>query len=509
MSSNPPDYKPAVLFGFLALLAIFLGVVLANPTSREATIGTGLVVGALLLPFALKHHQLALVALLQAPIKAFFFPGQPGLWLLVSFMSFGMAILAWALASRNRPTWDMRAGWPLIFLLVVVVITAQIHGGIGSKVLGSGAWGGMRYLTVVAAIVAFFAISARPISVGDVKRFSDWYFLSGVLSAVSNLIFIAGPAFYFLFTVFSFELASFQINDSGIERYTGLALAAAAAMNWMLLRHGIRGLTSFQSVWRLPVFAVLMGVSLLGGFRSTLLMLILLLLFQFGFERLFRGRHLVGLVGAIVLTLALLVALGDRLPLSIQRSLSFLPIELSPVAKADAAGTLDWRLEMWAVVIPEVPKYLWIGKGFSFSGADFYLTNLAVSEGRLAAYEDTLISGNYHQGILTLIIPFGLGGLLAFAWFAGAGWWILFNNYRRSPDAIRHVNTFLLSYYSARLLFYLTLYGQFDLDLIVFTSCVALSGAINRGHFLAQKQGQSDEGRVPALWPREVAVAKG
>lgn len=509
MSIRTANLGPLIALGVSALIAILLGVALANPQNAQTILGLGATLGVLLIPLLMKHHQLLLVALINAPIDTFFFPGRPDLWAFVSFLSLGASLLAWALNDRNRPQWDMRVGWPLLILLAVVIVTAQMRGGLGSKVLGSGSWGGMRYVLVMSAIVAYFAISARSIHPAAAIRFSSVYFLSGLVSIISNLIFIAGPSFFFLFSIFSYELAFFQFSEGTIQRYTGLAWAAAAGINWMLLRYGIRGLTSFERFWRLPLFGALLGIGLMGGFRSTLVLLIVILAFQFIFERLYQGRHLVGLVGVIVLTLALLIAVGDRLPLSIQRSLTFLPIEFSPIAREDARSTWEWRAEMWKVVIPEVPKYLLLGKGFSYSGTDFYLTSLAVSQGSLAAYEDTLISGNYHQGILTLIIPFGLPGFLAFAWFAAAGWWLLFSNYRRGRPELKHINTFLLSFYSARLLFYLTLYGQFDLDLIIFTSCVALGQAINGHSYQAATDARSEGAVVPVRRLGEAAIATG
>ena len=97
------------------------------------------------------------------------------------------------------------------------------------------------------------------------------------------------------------------------------------------------------------------------------------------------------------------------------------------------------------------------------------------------AYEDTLVSGNYHNGFLTLIIPFGLAGFLAFVWFCVAAFRLLVRNYRHGDPALKKLNTFLLTYFVGRLFFYSVFYGQFDLDLMVFTGVVGLSIAINRG----------------------------
>ena len=63
-----------------------------------------------------------------------------------------------------------------------------------------------------------------------------------------------------------------------------------------------------------------------------------------------------------------------------QRSLSFLPIQVDKVARHDAMSTLDWRFQIWKTVLPEVPKYLWLGKGYNFSGTDYDLTQEAIRE---------------------------------------------------------------------------------------------------------------------------------
>lgn len=480
MSTRALNLGPMLMLGASLLLAILLGVALANPQSFETILSFGAILGLLAIPFLIRHHQLLVILLVNAPINAFFIPGQPDLWAVLAFGSLVMTVLAWGVEKEFRPQWNMRVGWPLLVLLAVVLVTAQLRGGLGGRAFGSGSWGGMRYALVISAIIAFFAISARPLALNDTSRIVSGYFLSGLLSVFSNLIYIAGPSFFFLFNVFASEVAAFQLNVADIQRYTGFAWAALAVMYWLLMKYGIRGISDLSKSWRILLFTCFLGVGLLGGFRSTLIMLVIVLAFQFVFERLYSGRHLLALAAAVVLTLSVLIAVGDRLPLSIQRSLSFLPIKFDPIAKQDAAGTLEWRLDMWKIVVPEIPRYLWLGKGFSFSGTDYYLTNMAVVQGRAAAYEDTLISGNYHHGILTLIIPFGLAGMVAFTWFAWQGWWLLFRNYRLGSPSLLGINTFLLSYYSARLLFYLTFYGQFDLDIVVFTSCVGLSSAINR-----------------------------
>ena len=92
-----------------------------------------------------------------------------------------------------------------------------------------------------------------------------------------------------------------------------------------------------------------------------------------------------------------------------------------------------------------------------------------------------MISSDYHQGILTLIIPFGIWGLLAFTAFCVGSVRALYRNYRYSPPELRSINTFLLSFFIGRLIFYLVFYGEFYLDLMLFTGTIGLSLSLNGG----------------------------
>lgn len=474
-------HRVLILYGISIPLALFLGYLLATAEGMLNYALVGMVVLAFTIPLFLRWHHDLVIIFWNSAFIVFFFPGAPPLSFMLAGLSLVVIVLERTLTKKEAfisvPVYTM----PLLFVLLVVLVTIMATGGIGGRALGSDVWGAKRYLGIFGAIIGYFAISARKIENHKRQLLAALFFLSGITILGSDLIFAAGDKFYFLFRLFPGELAYHQATQSVLTRITGLAWASNAAVSFMLLRYGIRGILDPTRWWRLVTFLVLVGLGLFGGFRSAIILLLLIFASQFYFERLYRTRLMPVILVAVLFFSLIMVGFIDRMPLAFQRTFSFLPLKIDPVAKHDAMSTLDWRLQMWRTVLPDVPKYLWLGKGYSYSGTDYMLTQEAINRGLFTSFEHTLISGNYHNGILTVIIPFGIWGMLGFLWLSAAGFYVLYNNYRYGEKSIKNINTFLLSLYAARLVFYLIFYGQFDLDLPVLVGLVALSIALNNG----------------------------
>ena len=171
----------------------------------------------------------------------------------------------------------------------------------------------------------------------------------------------------------------------------------------------------------------------------------------------------------------------SKLPLSVQRSLSFLPVDVHPAVKADTKGSTEWRLEMWKVLLPTVPQYFFLGKGYAINPTDLYLAEQAMKRGLAQDYEVSLIAGDYHSGPLSVLIPFGIFGVLGFAAFLVAGGRVMYRNYRYGDPALHRLNVFLFGYFIARVIFYLFLFGAFQSDLGLFVGLIGLSIALNGG----------------------------
>jgi hypothetical protein len=475
--------RAVVVYALILPLAVLLGFMLATPTDFGSFAFLVMTFSALCIPLLLRYHHFMMALTWNAALIVFFLPGQPGLGMVLAFASLGIAVITRTLSRQKEFISVPSITLPLLLIVAVTLVTAKLTGGIGARVLGAETWGAKRYLGVFGAVVGYFAFTTQKVPREKAFLYVSAFFLGGLTFMVSDLVFMAGPQFYFLFVLFPSDQAAMQaMTAETLMRLSGISFAAAWAYYYMLARYGIQGIFNLHAPWRLLVVTVCVIGSLLGGYRGLLIVVILVFMFQFLVEGVHKTRLGPVLIFATLLVVGGTIAFVDRMPLAVQRALSFLPIQsIDPTARKDAMGTLDWRLSMWKVLLPEVPKYLLIGKGYSFNGTDYYLTQEAIRRGFYSAYEDVLISGNYHNGILTLLIPFGIFGLLAFLWFCWSSMRVLINNYRYGDPALRNLNSFLLAYFAARMAFYFIFYGQFDLDFIQFTGLIGLSIAINGG----------------------------
>ncbi|MCX7888078.1 MAG: O-antigen ligase family protein, partial [Verrucomicrobiae bacterium] len=182
------------------------------------------------------------------------------------------------------------------------------------------------------------------------------------------------------------------------------------------------------------------------------------------------------LVGAAAVVAA--VSFASKLPPTVQRTLSFLPLDIDPVIRMNADYSTEWRLQMWQSLLPTVPKYLLVGKGYAIDPTELSRAQYG-SPGETAM--GAMIAGDYHNGPLTLLVPLGIWGAIAFFWFLAAAFRVLWNNYRYGDPTLHRINSFLLAYFAVRTLFYFFVFGSFPSELCLFTGTVALSISLNGG----------------------------
>ncbi|MGP8200439.1 MAG: O-antigen ligase family protein [Limisphaerales bacterium] len=375
---------------------------------------------------------------------------------------------------------------PLLFLAAVVLGTAWLRGGIGLASLGGATYGGRYYVFVLGAILGYFAFTSEAVPIVKSRKMANWFFISGTTNALANVIVMLGPAFYIFYLILPTTQAvgqyAAEAAGSDVVRIGGFAMASFAVLSFLFANYGIRGLFDWSKPWRFVFLCLTIVAGGLAGFRSALVMLFLLFVVQFYFEGLMRTRFLPIVAGLAVLGFIPILFFSSSMPGSVQRAISFLPVKVDSEILVEAQSSTDWRIQMWDVVAKEVPKYLILGKGYSINPEEIQAVNEASRMGMpVSAYETNMVAGDYHSGPLSVLIPFGIFGVIGFFWVLIGGYQVLYRNYRFGDAKLRRINCVLLSYYLARCFCFFFIFGALSTDLYLFMGLCGFSVSLNGG----------------------------
>ena len=155
--------RSLITFAIALPMAIVIGYMLAQDLSYTSIGIIAISLGFLTLPLLFKWHHPLLILSWNMSAVVFLLPGQPQLWLLMCFVSAGFALMQRALYKESQFMHATSVTLPLLFLGMVILITAVLTGGLGMRSMGSGSAGGKRYIMIIAAIVGYFAITSRQI----------------------------------------------------------------------------------------------------------------------------------------------------------------------------------------------------------------------------------------------------------------------------------------------------------------------------------------------------------
>jgi hypothetical protein len=350
--------------------------------------------------------------------------------------------------------------------------------------MGSDTYGGKGYFFIGVATIGYFALTSTRIPLNRAYPYVAMFFLSGLTSLISNLVYFV-PSLWFLYDLFPPAFASDQARaditlDTHLIRLAGVVPASQAIEAFMLARYGLRGVFDVTRPWRMVFFLFVFCVSLYGGYRSTLVLFGFVFVALFFIEGLWRTRFAVMLAALALIGGTLTIAYASRMPFPVQRTLSFLPfVEVDPIVRGSADSSSEWRINMWKVVLPEIPHYLLKGKGYALSGRELEMIQDPAFMTRAA--EGAIFAGDFHNGPLSLVIPFGVYGLVAFLWLAVASIRFLANNYHYGHPSLRRANGLLLALFIGKLAFFLFIFGAIQTDLAYFTGILGFGVALNHG----------------------------
>ena len=495
--------RSLLIYGLCLPFAVYLGYIIAQPMDRPSFVVVAIALMLPLVPVLLKWHHFILIVSWNMSMVLFFFPGSPSLCIIMSLVSFTLSIVQHILVRQMKFLSVPSVILPLIFLTFVIVITANLTGGIGIRVLGGESYGGKRYVVLLGAIIGYFALTSHRVPPGKEFLYVAVYYLGALTALMGSFAPWFPSSLHFIFTLFPVEnlraLAEGNTPGGGLYlRLGGLTFGTLAVAYYILARHGLNGTINLTERWRfLPFqfrngfvvnqpwrFMIFLGVfvvSLMGGYRSIPLTMGLLLLIQFYLEGLFRSRLVPVLIVVGVMTAVLIIPFSNKLPYSIQRSLSFLPLNIDPIVRMDAETSAEWRLNIWRNVIPTIPKYLVVGKGYSIDPRELEMSNDLAVFNNSGFEAGATVASDFHNGPLSVIIPLGIFGAIGFLWFLAASIRCLLFNYRYGEPRLRLINTFLLASFTAKMIFFFVVFGAFYSELAIFTGMIGLSICINGG----------------------------
>ena len=482
MTNPTAIVRSLMIWAFIVPVGLVLGYSLPDLTNLEVDgfMVFGLAVLLMMTPLLLKYHHPWLLLSWNMSAVIFFVPGRPFLWMAMTGISLVIGVLQRTLNPEKHFISAPSLTQPLIALALIVMIVAKLTGGLGMASIGSDVVGGKRYVWIWGAILGYFAISSREIPRNKAMLYVGLFFLGGVTMAIGNLFGVLSKGFTWLFLIFPAEnVIDTESGDGMIIRSWALPFMSIAVYCAMMAKYGLRGCFDLRSPWRIVVLGSFLFIGMMGGFRTMVVILALTTAIMFYLEGLVRSRFFPAVILTLVLGGTMAAVFANHLPLSVQRSLAVLPLDIDPVVKMDAQGSSEWRVQMWRNLLPEIPDHLILGKGYGVTATDINVMYQTIRTASRTAGAEMV--GDYHNGPLSVILPLGVPGALIFLWFAFASVRAMYLNYKHGAPELALINRFLFAYYLARIIFFFAVFGSLYSDLAMFTGVLGLSVSLNGG----------------------------
>lgn len=381
--------------------------------------------GLLFIFFVLKEGTCAL------PIIGLYFAGR------LNFLPFGLTAPSiftlglviyvffeyFALKQRN-----VSPGPPILYIpiLIITVIVGYHNRQVGLHALGSSAEGSRQGLMMMLGPLAYICgSSVFPPSVTFLSRIPWYCLLLGIITSIPNLLtsFFPGLAPYLYYLTDNVNLDAYRESlgyDTDIVRGGGFGSIGMYLELFLIAYYPIYSWWRPHRWWVSILFLISFVGVIEGGFRSSMALYGFIFLVGTWCYCSWRSLFLLPVACLVVFTVSVCAQSGlVDLPLSMQRSLSFLPGRWDAVVLESTAGSNDFRQNIEQVYKREyLYKSPWVGNGFLFD------TREADMLTDMSRYGDTgdhyftakafIVSKTYHVGWISLYDTVGLIGGIAF-----------------------------------------------------------------------------------------------
>lgn len=418
-------------------------------------------------------------------------------------------------ALRYKPPFDSLDG--LIYLNLLYLGTVFLRNPVGVNWLETDLVGGKPYFNIIMAFLAYWVIIRAPARLKTIRRMPFLMLIGSALVSIVALVVYVVPStanlfgqFYSVFTPVEEQSGVEPVEDM-IGRKPNLASVGVNGMRvWSSYFRPIEFFSPTHPFKMLGMIVFLLAI-LFSGFRNFFFGSLVLIGLSCYFRKKITDLILLSFGGALFL---LILAIGNNhlftLPLSVQRSLSFLPGDWDYAAKADAQNSTEWRYQIWQMVISEDRwiKNKWLGDGFGFTRYELsIMTSREGYIGGAGAQEAFLVGGFYHNGPLSAIRYAGVVGLALIMWLM----FVILRRSYRVIIACRGTPLFPMAlfiglpmiYYPLPFVFVFGAYDNAMIDLLFSAACIRL---LERGLEILKKESAESNTDKP---PIEIASYPG
>ncbi len=475
-------------FGVIGLGALFTGFYLAS--NKFTLILAVVMLGWLiLLPYHAKLAAYLSIATFSSALILPYFPGRPYMWEFAAFLAWSGLLITISLR-RYAPdaakyVRDHKWLFVGVALYCVVLLATMIERGFGLRIMGTDQMGGRFYFQqLMCAIFPVLFVMVR----FPEKTLLKLYIFQCLLTLtflVSDFVFSLGGGNLFGLLQF-FELpgdaANFerQAQQFGIRRFQSLSVVGQGLMLLILVFHKLDDFFTQKAIYLVPLSAAVFGFGLLSGHRYLSLILMIAVLFIAYAQRFYNIKNTLTSIGAIVVVIIPLIFYAEKLPLSAQRALSYIPgIKIDNRARINGTATLETRRILRTVGFQMIPQYFWIGRGFMMPSRDYshiwdptYIT-MHVNQGK------------FYNGFIGLMVNTGVFGTAAMLLFLAAGSYLaisIMGILRRygCEDAFARVSCVVSSVWMANIIAFLFFHGDSEFAMKTFSLQAGLLLACKR-----------------------------
>jgi len=303
-----------------------------------------------------------------------------------------------------------------VWLLLFVVLLTMFYRGIGFQALGSEKIGGIFYVRIIDSLFLLIVFSDTQIKGVNWKALVICFLCMAIVPFFSDVLYFFSRGLIDFSNIFQGATTitqNLQNFDEGQNLFR-IQSGATAGINLLFINFLVT--QKNKKVIELNnwfIFLIILSIILVGisGHRLAFIELIILifLFYYLDYRTRLKLRFILKLSIFSIITIFVIAFFSSELPESFARIISFIPfVKTKAGIEADATGSVDFRLIMWAMSLTEIPKYLIIGKGLAVKPIQSIMTN----SGYYSSLEWFFDMGALHNGPLGMLLNFGVAGFI-------------------------------------------------------------------------------------------------